>query len=97
VQKAGCLLRGCSSLEELALPGMPVGVRAPHLFEGCTSLRRWSAPATWPVERAGFIPRPTAECGMWWSERAGVWMTAEEIAARGAVADTYLSQSGQAR
>ncbi len=97
VEKAGCLLRGCSSLEELALPGMPADVRAPRLFEGCTSLRRWSAPAAWPVERPGFVPVPTAECGMWWSERAGAWMSVAEIAARGAVADTYLAEPGQAR
>jgi len=87
---------GCSSLRTLKLPEVRINrsrTSFHRLFDGCNSLERWEAPASWPVDRPGAIPEPTSECGMWWSVRSHRWMTVKQISRRGPIADTYTSDS----
>jgi hypothetical protein len=91
---------GCSSLKTLRLPEVhDYRIRKSidsfrRLFDGCGLLERWEAPASWswPFGDFGAIPKPTADCGKWWSVRDRRWMAVEEIRRRGPVADTYTSE-----
>ena len=86
---------GCSSLRTLKLPEAHIDrgrTSFDYLFDGCNSLERWDAPASWPVYRLGAVPEPTADCGMWWSTHDQAWLTVGEIRRRGPVADTYTSE-----
>ncbi len=84
----------CTRLKSLDLSGFDTSqvTDVKNIFEACLSLEIWKVPATWPVHLDGAIPKPRAENGMWWSERDGVWLTVDQIRARGPVADTYTSK-----
>ena len=94
LEKADYLFRGCSSLRSVDLRGLDlshVGSLS-HLFDGCDALESWRVSETWPVNKPGAIPEPTAECGMWWSAWRQEWMTVGQIRYRRPMADTYTSE-----
>ena len=84
----------CTRLKSLDLSSFDTSqvTDAKSVFETCLSLETCKVSATWPVHLDGAIPKPTAKNGMWWSERDGVWLTVDQIRARGPIADTYTSK-----
>ena len=94
LKKVGYMFRGCSNLRSADLRGLDISqVKSfSHLFDHCDNLERWTVSELWPVSYPDTIPKPTADCGMWWSTNDRRWMTVEEISERGPVADTYTSE-----
>ena len=94
--------KGCRSLETVdlrcAFPSMfertdPANYQlirpTQDVFTGCVSIRSWKVSKSWICTYRGSIPEPTNDRGAWWSERAGAWLTPQEIAQRGRVADCF--------
>ena len=67
------------------------------VFTGCTSLRSWKVSSSWLPKYRGSVPEPTNGQGAWWSERAGTWMTPQEIIERGHAADCFTSEPRSGR
>ncbi|MDO5119699.1 MAG: hypothetical protein Q4D48_06395, partial [Coriobacteriales bacterium] len=61
-----------------------------EMFDNCVSLEEWAIPETWPMEKAGAIPKPTSTRDAWWSQRDAKWMSMDEIRSRGRMADTFM-------
>ena len=94
VQRMDGMFAGCTSLEELDLSDIDATslLSTRDMFGGCTSLIFWEMSEAWPVGLEGAVPAPPANSrGSWWSKQQQAWLTAQQIASRGPLADTLTS------
>ena len=90
------MLADCTSLREADLSGIDTCGYTPStggVFSNCTSLETLKLGAGYEAskDQDGLLPAPTSDTGKWWSATQGAWLSNDEIATRGPMADTLCS------